>query len=150
MTHIPVNHCAAGPVFWYKLRYIVGFWLVEMAISTNQKPMIYRNLYQNTGPELFVSIFHSFKAGIANAISVSKWRIIEMYMYLQNWIIWFTKHIPKTNNFSNIFFSGGGGGGVGLQLYQGYCKYSAPSCWCITVWYYHKKILAQFTIGIFE
>ena len=33
----------------YKLRYIVGFWLVEMAISTNQKPTIYRNLYENTG-----------------------------------------------------------------------------------------------------
>ena len=32
----------------YKLRYIVGFWLVEMAISTNQKPTIYRNLYENT------------------------------------------------------------------------------------------------------
>ena len=31
--------------------YIVGFWLVEMAISTNQKPTIYRNLYKNTGPE---------------------------------------------------------------------------------------------------
>ena len=39
-----------GPVFSYKLRYIVGFWLVEMAISTNQKPTIYRNLYENTGP----------------------------------------------------------------------------------------------------
>ena len=36
------------PVFSYKLRYIVGFWLVEMAISTNPKPTIYRNLYENT------------------------------------------------------------------------------------------------------
>ena len=36
-------------VFSYKLRYIVGFWLVEMAISTNQKPTIYRNLYENMG-----------------------------------------------------------------------------------------------------
>ena len=34
----------------YYIRYIVGFWLVEMAISTNQKPTIYRNLYENTGP----------------------------------------------------------------------------------------------------
>ena len=42
--------CKAGAVFSYKLRYIVGFWLVEMAISTNQKPTIYRNLYENTGP----------------------------------------------------------------------------------------------------
>ena len=32
-------------------RAIVGFWLVEMAISTNQKPTIYRNLYENTGPD---------------------------------------------------------------------------------------------------
>ena len=30
--------CNTGPVFSYKLRYIVGFWLVEMAILTNQKP----------------------------------------------------------------------------------------------------------------
>ena len=38
-------------VFSYKLRYIVGFWLVEMAISINQKPTIYRNLYEKTGPQ---------------------------------------------------------------------------------------------------
>ena len=36
------------PVFSYKLRNIVGFGLVEMAISTNPKPTIYRNLYENT------------------------------------------------------------------------------------------------------
>ena len=30
--------------------YIVGFGLVEMAISTNPKPTICRNLYENTGP----------------------------------------------------------------------------------------------------
>ena len=41
----------SGGVYSYKLRYIVGFWLVEMAISTNQKPTIYRNLYENTGPD---------------------------------------------------------------------------------------------------
>ena len=41
---------SSGAVFSYKLRYIVGFWLVEMAISTNQKPTIYRNLYENTDP----------------------------------------------------------------------------------------------------
>ena len=39
-----------GAVFSYKLRYIVGFWLVEMVISTNPKPTIYRNLYENTAP----------------------------------------------------------------------------------------------------
>ena len=41
----PVNK---GPYSRYKLRYIVGFWLVQMAISTNQKPTIYRNLNENT------------------------------------------------------------------------------------------------------
>ena len=39
-----------GPVFSYELRYIVGFWLVEMVITTNEKPTIYRNLYEYTGP----------------------------------------------------------------------------------------------------
>ena len=37
-------------VFSYKLQYVVGFGLVEMAISTNPKPTIYRNFYENTGP----------------------------------------------------------------------------------------------------
>ena len=41
---------SSGPVLSYKLRYSVGFWLVEMVISTNQKPTIYRNLYENTEP----------------------------------------------------------------------------------------------------
>ena len=34
-----------GPVFSNKLRYIVGFGLVKMAISTNPTPTIYCNLY---------------------------------------------------------------------------------------------------------
>ena len=34
----------------YRLRYIVDFGLVEMAISTNQNSAIYRNLYEFTGP----------------------------------------------------------------------------------------------------
>ena len=34
----------------FRLRFdIGGFLLVEMAISTNSKPTIYRNLYENTG-----------------------------------------------------------------------------------------------------
>ena len=52
-------HLLSGPVFSYKLRYIVGFWLVEMAISTNQKPMIYRNLYDNTGPGIIRDKWHN-------------------------------------------------------------------------------------------
>ena len=50
MNHTLVNReqqaqlIKVQPVFSYKLRYILGFWLVE----TNQKPTIYRNLYENT------------------------------------------------------------------------------------------------------
>ena len=45
------SNMTPGAIFSYKLRYIVGFWLVEMAISTNQNPTIYRNLYENTAPD---------------------------------------------------------------------------------------------------
>ena len=38
-------------IFSYKLRYIVGFRLVKKAISTKPKPLIYRNLYENTRPD---------------------------------------------------------------------------------------------------
>ena len=49
----PVGYNPAEHVFSYTLRYLVGFSLVEMAISTNQKPiMIYRKLYEYTGPGL--------------------------------------------------------------------------------------------------
>ena len=43
-------------LFSCKLRYIVGFRLVEMAISTNPKPTIYRNLYENkdTGHAFYI------------------------------------------------------------------------------------------------
>ena len=41
-----------GSSFSYKLRYIVGFCLVEIAISANQKPTIYRNLYEKTDPAI--------------------------------------------------------------------------------------------------
>ena len=51
--NLSVSGSIAWSVFSYKLRYIVGFGLVEMAISTNPKPTIYRNLYENTGPERY-------------------------------------------------------------------------------------------------
>ena len=45
------------PIFTYKLRYIVGFRLFKMAISTNPKPSIYHNLYEDTGPgEMMISV----------------------------------------------------------------------------------------------
>ena len=75
---------ASGSVFSYELPYIVGFWLVEMAISTNQKPTIYRNSYDNTGPDLY-----------KHTISVQ----IQFCLYTQFWQTWpqllsSTKHSP--------------------------------------------------------
>ena len=32
--------------------WLVGFGLIEMTISTNPKPTIYRSLYENTGPRV--------------------------------------------------------------------------------------------------
>ena len=50
--------------------------------------------------ELLFSIFHSFEAGIANAISSFKWQknMITVFMknsHLQNWIIWITQHLSQ-------------------------------------------------------
>ena len=50
-TMLPSSNAKKKSVFSYKLRYIVCLGLVEMAISTNPKDTIYRNLYENTGPE---------------------------------------------------------------------------------------------------
>ena len=59
-----------GPVFSYKLRYIVGFWLVEMAISTNQKPTIYRNLYKNTCPVNTTHLYNIYTMLVQHCINV--------------------------------------------------------------------------------
>ena len=48
MKHWP--NVGQGP-YLYKLRYTVGFGLVEMTISTNPKSTVY-NLYENTDPAL--------------------------------------------------------------------------------------------------
>ena len=53
------DDCMTGPLFSYNLRYIVGFGLVEMAISTNPKPTIYPNLYENTGLVVCEAYMHS-------------------------------------------------------------------------------------------
>ena len=60
------DQCIPGAVFSYKERYIVGFWLVETAVSTNQKPTIYRNLYENTGPERFLGLEAASFSGCNN------------------------------------------------------------------------------------
>ena len=61
-----------GPVFSYKLRYIVGFWLVEMSISTNQNPTIYRTLYENTAPVVLIG---SIGAGYMNIVIYVVWLV---------------------------------------------------------------------------
>ena len=47
-----VDEARRGPVFSHKLRYIAGFGLVQMDISTNPKLTIYLNLYEKTSPGL--------------------------------------------------------------------------------------------------
>ena len=69
------------PVFSYELRYI-GFWLVEMAISTNQKPTIYCNLYENTAPadpiirfvKAYVSVSFRLQCDSFVAVSINRAR----------------------------------------------------------------------------
>ena len=71
----------------YKLRYIVGFWLVEMAISTNQKPTIYRNLYENTDTEHnLCTIFLLLKAEIAEAVFSSN-KLLDVEKKMSLWYI---------------------------------------------------------------
>ena len=50
-----------------KLRYIVGIGLVEIAISTNPMPMIYRNLYKDTGEENIMFSHPLWKFNIVGA-----------------------------------------------------------------------------------
>ena len=52
MTKISTIKVCRASILVYKLRYIVGLGLVEMVISTNPKPTIYGNLYENTGPDI--------------------------------------------------------------------------------------------------
>ena len=56
-THLDIHTCITAKkssllVGLYAHLLNIFFWLVEMAISTNQKPTIYRNLCENTGPDL--------------------------------------------------------------------------------------------------
>ena len=55
-----------GPVFSYK--YDIS---VEMAISTNQKPTIYRNLYENVGSE--TSVFTANVRWVLGHVQTSQW-----------------------------------------------------------------------------
>ena len=52
--HAPALKAWARSLFSYKWRYIVLFGLVKMAFSTNSKPTIYINLYENTSLDVTV------------------------------------------------------------------------------------------------
>ena len=68
-------------VLSYELLYIVGFGLVEMAISTNQKPTIYRNLYGNTDKRRFLCNVNTARILFPcdlNAIHINVLTIISM------------------------------------------------------------------------
>ena len=69
------NYYQSGSVFPYKSRYIAGLGLVEIAILTNRKPMIYINLCENMDPApwpiqyaLFVAHSLRDKQGILNRL----------------------------------------------------------------------------------
>ena len=49
-----MDRLICGPYYrTCKLQYVVGFGLVDMAITTSPKPTIYRNLYENSGPSVW-------------------------------------------------------------------------------------------------
>ena len=50
--------------------YIVGFWLVEMAISINHKPAIDRNLYENTTPDTHIYLLWITLTSISLSIPI--------------------------------------------------------------------------------
>ena len=72
---------STGPVLSYKSRYIVGFWLVEMAISTNEPP-IYRNLYENTGIRWWSTVDNSHKTIRSNVMytDVQRQKAVTAYL----------------------------------------------------------------------
>ena len=103
-----------GPLFSYKLRYIVGFGLVEMTISTNPKPTIYRNLYEKTlfwmhignrcdstsqSRAMRVNVaHHSFRRG--PIIKVDLWSMrCQLLDHLLN------SGCIEHNNYNNIYYS---------------------------------------------
>ena len=52
------------PVFFYNLRHVVGFGLVDMAPLTNPKPTIYRNLCENTGTGQYHNVWSKLNDGL--------------------------------------------------------------------------------------
>ena len=80
-------------------RYIYALSLYTLYIKDNNKPLWIYVQHYNINPcpaELFQS-FHSFEAGIANAISSFKWWKTFPFMknkHLPDWNIWLAEHLP--------------------------------------------------------
>ena len=54
-------------------------------------------LYINPRPAELFQFYFSFRAGIANAISSSKWqKLFFENIHLINWVIWLAGHLPQT------------------------------------------------------
>ena len=87
MSSLCVYNSSSWAVFSYKLRYIVGLWLVEMAISTNHKPTIYRNLYENTAPGFYYPFFalQFFLFVIPHILMVILIVLISFMLKLYSW-----------------------------------------------------------------
>ena len=71
----------SGPVFSYNLRYIVDLGLVEMAISTNPKPTIYRNLYKNMGSDVVPLVWSLYEV-VWQDLKLKTQLNMESYNYL--------------------------------------------------------------------
>ena len=76
----------------YKLRYIVGFGLVEMAISTNPKPKIYRNLCENMNYIAVNMISSSLTCLTCLIIEHLKVRLFNIWLNIN--------HVKHSSNFT--------------------------------------------------
>ena len=118
-----VRNNSTRAVFSYKLRYIVGFWLVEMAISTNQKPTIYRNLYENTGPDAYV-----FATNFNSQLNVSG--------YIHVVLVWLKGRILQSDIYDPLISGGDDIPQISVNMNNINClsrtinlqQYS-PKCW---------------------
>ena len=73
----------------------MGF--LNKTCPSNTGCLIYKSWLDSCAAQWFVSIFHSFKAGIANAISSFKWWKIIFFLnkHIPNWTVLIIDHLPQ-------------------------------------------------------
>ena len=81
--HDTVYHL--GP--YSRTNYDIGFESVEMAFSINPKPMIYRNLHENTGPASYLRISEDIYIMCTANIFVRYTQNVQLYdtLYCDQW-----------------------------------------------------------------